>query len=152
MSIQQLPKRINNRVVGMVYMNNGREVTWNGKMLRCVHDKRPTSCKECGGSHICEHKRRKYDCVRCSGSRTCIHKKRKTDCMLCSGANNCRHKRSKMHCIHCGGSEICVHLRRYIYCEYCKKHEQKRECKSPFCDTMTLNEYEGYCFACFVLF
>ncbi len=47
------------------------------KMVRCIHDKRPNACKDCGGSHICEHNRRKYDCVRCNGSRTCIHKKKK---------------------------------------------------------------------------
>ncbi len=29
--IEKLPKRINKRIVGMVYMNHGREVTWNGK-------------------------------------------------------------------------------------------------------------------------
>ena len=148
--VHELPKRIKDRIVNTVYLSRGRHVIWNGKSLRCIHDKRPAACKECDGSHICEHKRRKYDCVRCCGTRTCIHKKRITNCIICGGSRMCRHKRMRMHCIICGGSEICIHLRKYIYCEYCKQNERKRECKSLFCNTMTSNDYEGYCFACFV--
>ena len=39
----------------------------------CPHGRRPSQCKECGGSAICEHGRQRPQCKECGGSGICEH-------------------------------------------------------------------------------
>ena len=40
-------------------------------MSKCEHNRRKSSCKDCGGASICEHNRRKSRCKDCGGSSLC---------------------------------------------------------------------------------
>ena len=43
------------------------------KLVKCDHGRRPSQCKDCGGSGVCEHGRRRYSCKDCGGSGRCEH-------------------------------------------------------------------------------
>ncbi len=132
----------------------------------CIHNKRKTYCKECGGSAICEHNIVKYVCKECNGSQLCEHGRYKSVCVRCHGSTICQHNRSKYRCKECNGSEICTHGKRKSLCKecggsaYCKHDKQKTRCKecggthlckSPLCETRAQNiKYEGYCLNCFI--
>jgi hypothetical protein len=71
-------------------------------------------------------------------------------CIDCGGSQICMHGKRKTRCIDCGGSELCEHQRRKGYCVECIK--QKKKCKNTECNSVIKdNEYQGYCFVCFVL-
>ena len=38
-------------------------------MSKCHHNRRKSTCKECGGSSICEHNRIKYHCKQCKADK-----------------------------------------------------------------------------------
>ena len=88
-------------------------------MSKCEHDKRKSTCKECGGSQICEHGKRKSRCKECGGSEICEHGKLKSQCKECDGACICIHGRRKSRCKECGGSAICEHGRQKPQCKDC---------------------------------
>ena len=112
-------------------------------MSKCLHGKRKSRCKDCGGGSICEHGKRKSSCKECGGSDFCQHDKRKTECNDCGGSQNCQHGRRKSRCKDCCGSGICEHDRRKTRCkdcggsELCLHGRQKSRCKecggSQFC-------------------
>jgi len=68
---------------------------------KCVHDRRKSICKDCGGDGICIHNRQKYQCLDCGGS------------------SFCQHNIYKYRCIDCGGSSICIHNKRKDNCKLC---------------------------------
>jgi hypothetical protein len=71
----------------------------------------------------------------------------KARCIDCKGSQICVHKKRKTRCIECGGSELCEHKKRKGYCIECFK-----KCKNPECNSVLKdNEYQGYCFVCYVL-
>ncbi len=86
---------------------------------KCEHNRRKSSCKECGGSDICEHNKRKQACKECDGASICEHKKRKSRCIECGGGSICEHNKQKSRCKDCGGSEICEHNKRKDQCKEC---------------------------------
>ena len=67
----------------------------------CVHGRRRTECRDCGGVSICEHGRRRRLCKECRG------------------ASICEHDRVRSQCKDCGGSQICEHGRRRDRCKDC---------------------------------
>ena len=86
---------------------------------KCEHNRRKSSCKECGGSDICEHNKRKSVCKECGGASICEHKKRKSRCKECGGSEICEHNKTKYRCKECGGGEICEHNKRKDQCKDC---------------------------------
>jgi len=56
---------------------------------KCIHDKRKSQCRECGGSAFCIHDKQKSQCRECGGSSICIHDKRKSQCRECGGSALC---------------------------------------------------------------
>jgi hypothetical protein len=91
----------------------------NVNIIRCIHNKQKTRCKECGGSEICEHNRIKSRCKECGGSQICEHNKRKSYCKECRGTDFCEHNKYKLICKECHGSQICEHNRHKIQCKEC---------------------------------
>jgi len=98
---------------------NGRKAktTTNGK---CEHGRRPSRCKECGGSGICLHGRQRTQCRDCGGGGICEHNRRRSRCKECGGNGICMHGRQGDQCRECGGSGICEHSRRRSQCKECK--------------------------------
>ncbi|XRB22618.1 hypothetical protein RI054_31g124700 [Pseudoscourfieldia marina] len=41
--------------------------------LTCVHNRRRSRCKECGGSEVCVHNRQRSRCKECGGKSICVH-------------------------------------------------------------------------------
>ena len=85
----------------------------------CVHGRRRTRCKQCGGGSICEHGRRRYICKECGGGSVCQHGKRKWYCKLCEGSQICIHGRVRYTCKECKGSQICQHNKERNTCKIC---------------------------------
>jgi hypothetical protein len=85
----------------------------------CVHGRQRSRCKECGGSSICLHGRQRYSCKECGGSSICEHGRRRHTCKECGGASICVHGRQRSSCKECGGASICVHGRRRRTCKEC---------------------------------
>ena len=118
------------RVNGKKYIYRGNVRIWDGKTLKCTHDNQIQLCRKCNGSQVCQHNRQRSRCKECGGSSICIHNKRKT------------------HCIACKGSQICVHNKRKETCKECKNIKQ-HVCKTKNCEFLA--EYQGHCYACYVL-
>jgi hypothetical protein len=122
---------------------------------KCIHNRQPGHCKDCGGGNFCEHNREKANCLDCGGSMICEHKKRKRDCAdchgtsrciphnkliqvckICSPQNWCEHDQYRAKCVACKGTAICEHnVRKYtcIQCPdatgICREHGNKTERK-----------------------
>ena len=71
---------------------------------------------------ICVHCKRKSDCRECGGSVICSHGKRKSDCRECGGSSICRHGKLKSQCRECGRSPLT---------SVCKQTTKQRKCKHP---------------------
>lgn len=89
------------REIGAKYMVNGEIRIWDGKILRCVHNRQKTLCKECGGGGSrrqsrCEHNRQKQQYKDCGGSRQsrCEHNRQKQQCKECG--SKCQHNESNI--------------------------------------------------------
>lgn len=137
------------RSVGKKYFDTrGRLGLWDGKEMRCLHNRRRAQCKECGGSSICEHDKRRGECKVCSGtvdevsSLTTMSaklgvplltsvplKKREIGQQYLDTKGNlgywngkdlrCAHHRERRYCKLCGGSQICPHNRVRAQCKDC---------------------------------
>ena len=79
---------------------------------KCVHKKRRSTCKDCGGGEICQHQRRRAQCKDCGGSEICQHDRVRSYCKDCKGSAKCVHERVRSRCKDCNGSAICQHLKR----------------------------------------
>eukprot|EP00656_Telonema_subtile_P039083 TRINITY_DN44225_c0_g1_i1.p1 TRINITY_DN44225_c0_g1~~TRINITY_DN44225_c0_g1_i1.p1 ORF type:complete len:260 (-),score=19.14 TRINITY_DN44225_c0_g1_i1:294-1073(-) len=49
----------------------------------CEHGRRPSQCKQCGGSGICTHGRQKNQCKQCGGCGICTHGRIRSRCKAC---------------------------------------------------------------------
>lgn len=116
--MDQLPA-VKDRVVGEKYLSKNRIVIWDGRKLRCEHNRRRDQCKLCGGSGICEHNQRKHYCKICGGGSICEHGIRKSQCKLCGGSQICQHNRIRSSCRECGGGGICTHGIEKYRCKIC---------------------------------
>ena len=102
---------------------------------KCIHSRKKSYCKECGGSGICSHGRIKSQCKECGGSAICEHGRHKSACKECGGSAFCSHGKSKSICKECGGIQICSHGRQKSHCKgcggggYCSHGRQKSQCK-----------------------
>ncbi len=67
----------------------------------CLHGKRKSLCKKCGGGSICEHGRRRSFCKDCRGGSICEHGRRRYQCKDCGGPSICCHGRQKKSCKSC---------------------------------------------------
>ena len=91
----------------------------------CPHQRRKSTCKECGGASICQHQRIRSKCKECGGAGICQHQRRRSDCKECGGASICPHQRQRSRCKECGGASICPHQRQRSKCKEC--HEEADE-------------------------
>jgi hypothetical protein len=88
-------------------------------MSKCIHNKRKSRCKECGGNELCIHDKQKYQCKECGGSQICIHNIQKAKCKDCGGSQICIHNKFKSRCKDCGGNEFCIHNKLKNMCKEC---------------------------------
>jgi hypothetical protein len=116
-----LPYKTADRIPNTFYTRKGTEevVYWTGKALQCRHNRRPNTCKECGGSQVCEHNRKRSQCKDCGGASICEHNRRRSRCRDCNGASICEHNRERSRCKECGGASICKHNRQRSRCKEC---------------------------------
>lgn len=117
--MEELPRRIVDRIVGRRYFYNNEIVIWDGQRLKCKHNKRKRRCELCGGKALCEHGKRKSHCVICGGSQICQHNRQRNTCKECKGSSICIHNRQKHTCKDCNGSQICIHNRIRNVCKDC---------------------------------
>jgi len=145
-----LPKSTKNRIPGRRYLRANKVVIWTGNGLACEHNRKPSRCKECGGSQLCYHGRVYTRCRDCNQGKICKHYRIKENCKDCTGRTLCPHLNVKSYCKECNkNNEYCQHKRRKSRCFMC----DKKRCKNSLCKSILKdNEYEGYCFVCFVLF
>lgn len=87
---------------------------------KCIHDKRKSRCKDCGGSELCIHGRRKTRCKECEGGEYCEHSKIRIYCKECGGSQICNHGISKYYCLDCNGKGRCEHNKIKSQCKECK--------------------------------
>ena len=85
----------------------------------CEHNKRRTICRDCGGGSICEHNRQRSHCRDCGGVSICEHNRERKQCRDCNGSSICEHNRQRSSCKECGGSSICEHNKRRTICREC---------------------------------
>ena len=134
-NIPELPKLKKDRIKDMKYMYEDEIRIWNGKELKCIHNRKKSQCKECHGGSICEHKRQKSYCKECKGSQICKHKRVRSKCKECHGGSICEHKKERTTCKECKGGSICEHNKRRTRCKECHggsicEHNRIRsECK-----------------------
>src|SRR6056300_1137065 len=88
-----------------------------GKM--CEHNRRPSRCRDCGGTSLCEHNRQRSQCKDCGGPQICQHNRIRSKCKPCGGSRFCEHSRWRSICTDCGGSRICEHNKRRVNCKDC---------------------------------
>ena len=99
----------------------------------CPHQRRRSTCKDCGGSSLCPHQRQRSQCKDCGGSGLCPHQRPRSRCKDCGGL--CPHQRYRSTCKDCRGSSICEHLRRRCVCKdcggtsLCPHQRQRSTCK-----------------------
>ena len=86
---------------------------------KCIHSRKKSYCKECGGSGICSHGRIKSQCKECGGGSICSHGRIKSQCKDCGGGSICSHGRIKSQCKDCGGGSICSHDKQKSKCKEC---------------------------------
>lgn len=152
--MEELPLK-KDRIKGQSYLYQGNIRIWDGKELKCEHNKRMSRCIECGGSEICEHKKRRTRCKICGGSEICEHQRQKSKCIDCNGIGICKHKKIRSTCKICGGTSICEHQKRRSQCIDCNgrsicEHQRIRStCKicggSEICEH---NKRKSYCKIC----
>ena len=82
-----IDKRVDNRTTSNIYRNyKGKRQRLYGKRewrYICIHDIRPSRCRECKGSGICEHDKYRSMCRECKGSAICEHDKNRSMCIIC---------------------------------------------------------------------
>jgi hypothetical protein len=60
---------VRDRIVGKWYLYRHESlVQWDGKYLRCQHNRQKCVCKDCKGSSICDHDRIRSACKYCKGA------------------------------------------------------------------------------------
>uniref|UniRef100_A0A0G4H9R7 Uncharacterized protein n=1 Tax=Chromera velia CCMP2878 TaxID=1169474 RepID=A0A0G4H9R7_9ALVE len=80
------------------------------KSKRCLHGKRRSHCKECGGTAICPHGRTRYICKDCGGQGICTHGRIRYNCKECGGKGVCEHSSYRSKCRLCRGrASLCEH-------------------------------------------
>ena len=118
--MEPLPLMKKDRIVGQKYIYNNIIRIWDGKILRCEHNRESKArCIDCGGKEICEHKRRKSHCKLCKGTNICEHYRQRSQCKVCEGTGICIHKKRRVTCKECNGSDICKHQKRKAQCKDC---------------------------------
>ena len=103
----------------LAVVKSEKKVSKSNVKGKCVHGRRPSRCKDCGGSGICTHGRQRSQCRDCGGGGICIHGKRRSRCKPCGGKGICEHGRQNDQCKICGGTGICEHSRRRSNCKDC---------------------------------
>lgn len=135
MEYELLPTQPKKRVIGDKYLYENSIVIWDGKRLRCLHERRRERCIECEGSQICIHKKNKYTCVECGGKQICEHKKIKKYCISCKGTHICPHMKRKYECKICYQKLYCEHNKKRTFCLSCSGNSRcshrriKKNCK-----------------------
>jgi len=151
-----LPPQRAVRVTGTKYMDKeGRVCIWDGKIIKCEHNRERRLCKKCGGSDICEHDIRRMKCKKCDGSAICKHSRQRHQCKECHGSGICEHDRLRSSCRECHGASICEHDKVRATCRECHgasicEHDKQRsrcvECGgSQICEH---NRYRSICKEC----
>ena len=108
------------------------------QQTKCGHNKKRSTCKDCGGGHICRHIKARSECKDCGGSRICEYNKKRSHCKDCGGGHICEHNKIRSKCKHCGRSQICEHNKQRSKCkdcggiQICEHNKIKSQCKN--CD------------------
>ncbi|MDD4930849.1 MAG: hypothetical protein PHG66_01685 [Candidatus Colwellbacteria bacterium] len=126
-----IPSSQADRETGKMYRYKYEIRIWDGKIMKCIHNKRPNYCKQCEGkgasfcphgkykgkckidgcfcSQLCIHKAPKYYCIPCGGKGICEHKMQRPKCPVCSPENRCEHGNEKETCGKgdCHGNQRC---------------------------------------------
>ncbi len=164
--LEDLPFNKKDRIKGEKYYYNNEVRIWDGRKLKCEHNKLKNDCKSCSGSSFCIHDKFKKYCIECLGSAMCMHNRRKTVCHECQGSSICIHNKIKNKCRDCKGSSICVHNKIKHECRDCKGSGRcihnilKQKCRTCFthpqnfckhCANVYIKEssYKPYCFKCY---
>jgi len=140
------------RIKGQSYLYQGIVRIWDGKELKCEHNKIRSQCIQCNGTGICEHKKRRTRCIDCNGTGICEHKKRRSACVDCNGSQICEHKKQKSKCVDCEGKGICIHQKRRSICIECDgsgicEHKRRRsQCKE--CNGTNICEHQKHKSCC----
>lgn len=143
--IEQLPIR-KERIKNRRYIKKGKVCIWDGKVLKCEHNRLRSICKECSGNSICKHGNRNLSCKKCGGPAFCIHGKLKQYCKTCDGSAFCKHRKLKQYCKDCGGSALCKHGKRKVRCKDCGGSAL---CRSVGCERFCNKNNKGYCLFCY---
>jgi len=124
------------RTPGHVYKDKkDRIVIWDGKILRCEHERVRTQCRDCGGKAFCQHNRQRSKCKECGGASICQHQRERSQCKECGGGSICHHNRIRSQCKDCGGASICEHNRMRSQCkdchgsQICHHMRERRRCR-----------------------
>ena len=67
----------------------------------CVHQRRASYCRDCGGAQICDHGKVRSQCRECGGTAFCDHGRRQSSCALCGGTEVCLHFKLVKDCAEC---------------------------------------------------
>eukprot|EP00656_Telonema_subtile_P006936 TRINITY_DN13227_c0_g1_i3.p1 TRINITY_DN13227_c0_g1~~TRINITY_DN13227_c0_g1_i3.p1 ORF type:complete len:241 (-),score=15.55 TRINITY_DN13227_c0_g1_i3:4-726(-) len=80
---------------------------------------------------LCEHRRRPSQCKECGGSGICVHGRQRNQCKQCGGCGICEHGRIRSRCKDCGGRGICEHGRQRNRCKVCGKAREIAQLQYP---------------------
>ena len=106
-ALEKLPRFVKDRVVDKKYFFKNKHVTWDGRYLKCEHQKLIYRCILCKGKQICDHNKRQSCCVICNGTSVCKHLKEKSHCRKCFLVAVCIHDKLKSQCDDCRGNIFC---------------------------------------------
>ena len=114
MNYVELPPSKINRITNSFYTYKEQIVFWDGKYLKCEHERIRSKCKECGGASICEHDKIRSQCKQCGGASICEHGRQRSQCKECGGSSLCKSSwcekyaisKYDNYCLTC-----CIHLR-----------------------------------------
>ena len=116
----ELPILKKNRIEGQTYITTYDNIrVWDGKYLKCIHNKFPDVCIACKGVGTCKHRRVKYNCKECKGNGRCEHGNIRYGCKECKGKGICKHDMRKEYCKKCKGTQICLHGTTRNKCKKC---------------------------------
>ena len=110
--LNDLPKRKSDRIIGSTYSFKGELRIWDGRKLRCKHNREKPKCIECAGGSICEHNRERAKCGECGGGSICEHNRERTKCKICGGGSICEHNRERPTCIICSPNNAIAQILR----------------------------------------
>lgn len=116
--ILPLPK-IEIRIVNHYYLYHFHLVIWDGKYLKCIHQKKLYTCHTCNQENYCTHRKNKYRCLICSRNKKCLHNVNYLQCKKCEYPVYCEHEKLIKNCKLCNLKYFCIHKKYKYRCTQC---------------------------------